>query len=147
MTTPHAPTVRELDHAECWTLLRHTRIGRIAIATEHGVDIFPVNFLVHDGAVYFRTAPGSKLVDITEEPAVTFEADGKRWGRWWSVIVHGTAVRLHSDAEITESTVVDLRSESPTRKWNFVRVFPLRLTGRSFRAHRHPRRLAPEHRA
>ena len=42
------------------------------------IDLFPVNYLAHDGALYFRSAPGSKLAQITANRKVAFEVDNPR---------------------------------------------------------------------
>ena len=97
-----------------------------------GVDIFPVNYLTHRSTVLFRSAPGLKLIDITNNPAVAFEIDGTDNGKRWGVVVRGTAVRLGSDSEIQETRVNRLPTLSPTEKWNYVRITPRTVTGRRF---------------
>jgi len=103
------------------------------------VDIFPVNYFVHDEAILFRTAPGSKLVNIALNPTVAFEVDGvdTRWH--WSVVIHGTAEHLGSEAEIIDSGVMDLVSWSPTAKYNYVRITPSDINGRRIDRHAFPR--------
>ncbi|MEO7007052.1 MAG: pyridoxamine 5'-phosphate oxidase family protein, partial [Terrimesophilobacter sp.] len=72
--------VEDLSADECWRLLAAAPIGRLATAVadaatgELFLDIFPVNFLIHDGAIYFRTGPGSKLREIAANDSVAFEA-------------------------------------------------------------------------
>ena len=115
---------------ECWRYLSRTDIGRLAVAVEDGIDIFPVNYVVHDQAVFFRSAPGSKLMDVAANPQVAFEVDGTRRGRHWSVVVRGAARRLDRDDEIEASGVLGLRTATPTDKWNYVRIDPTTVTGR-----------------
>ena len=136
MTTTTGRDVQELGQDECWRLLGSARLGRVAVVLDDGVDIFPVNFLVKDRSIYFGSAPGSKLVDITEHPIVAFEADGIENRRRWSVVARGRATRLGFDSEIEESGVMDLHSLAPTDKWNYVRIEPTAVTGRSFRSAR-----------
>jgi len=124
--------IAELTPDECWPLLQSQVLGRLAVRTDTGVDIFPVNYLVHDSAVFFRTAPGSKMMDLTKEPQVAFESDGRTGQRYWSVVMHGAAQRLSSDAEIEESGVMTLRTWSATEKFNYVRIVPTTITGRRF---------------
>lgn len=120
----------ELSAVECWRYLSRTHVGRLAVLGADGVDIFPVNFVVRDQAIYFRSAPGSKLMDVAANPQVAFEADGKRRGRHWSVVVRGAARRLDRDDEIEASGVLALRTATPTEKWNYVRIEPTSVTGR-----------------
>lgn len=119
-----------LADEESWTYLATASIGRIAIATDDGIDIFPVNFTTHDRKIYFRSAPGSKLMELTERPDVTFEADGSGRSRKWSVVVKGSAERLNDDDEILSSGVAALETVSPTVKNNFVRITPRTISGR-----------------
>lgn len=124
--------VRPLDIDECWRLLAANSLGRLAIRDGEGVDVFPINYLVHENAVYFRSAPGSKLVDLTRAPAVAFEIDGQLAHHMWSVVLHGTASRLSSEAAIQASGIHKLDTWYPTDKFNFVRIAPSQVTGRNF---------------
>lgn len=129
------PDVDVLDADECWSLLARQSMGRIALRTPDGVDIFPVNFTTHDRAIFIRSAPGSKLIDIAVDPAVAFEVDGKRFRNYWSVVVKGRAQRLSFDSDIRESGVLDLQTFTSSAKWNYVRISVDHITGR--RVHRH----------
>lgn len=122
----------ELTIEECWDRLRTESFGRLAVSAGSGVDIFPINVTVRDRTVFFRTAPGSKLVDITDHPVVAFEIDGRRRGMHWSVVIKGRASRLSSDDEIEESGILALHTATPTAKWNYVRILPDSVTGRRF---------------
>ena len=121
-----------LRSQECWALLETQSLGRLAIGGER-VEIFPVNFLVHDGSVYFASAPGSKLMELTQSPSVAFEADGTTSGQLWSVVIHGHAVRLARDIDIEMSGILQLKGWHPTAKHNYVRITPDEITGRRFR--------------
>ncbi|MEQ1738091.1 MAG: pyridoxamine 5'-phosphate oxidase family protein, partial [Rhodoglobus sp.] len=68
----------ELTEQQCWRLLSRARVGRLALAVDGQVDIFPVNFLINDDRIFFRSAPGSKLSGLAASPTVAFEADGRR---------------------------------------------------------------------
>jgi len=106
-------------------------IGRLAVpGLDDDIDVFPVNFLVHNRAVYFRSGPGSKMVDLLVHPGVTFEVDGHGRSRSWSVVVKGAAQRVSSDAEIEASGVSRLQTTAIGDKWNYVRVTPREITGR-----------------
>ena len=93
--------IEVLTEDECWALLQAGGLGRLATAAKGMVDVFPINFLVHDRTVLFRSGPGSKLVNLTAAPLVAFEADSFD-GRWHSsVVIHGRATRLDNDEEIS----------------------------------------------
>ncbi|WP_171013080.1 pyridoxamine 5'-phosphate oxidase family protein [Microbacterium sp. 2FI] len=125
--------VEKLDTVRCWQLLEQTTLGRLAIEGHDGhPDVFPVNYLVHDGNLFLRSAPGSKMRSIVKHPAVAFEIDGETTNYHWSVVVHAQAHRMHLDAEIEASGVLDLVSSSPTPKGDFIRLIPESVTGRRF---------------
>ena len=123
-------------------LLGPTGVGRLATASldavtgEVSVDLFPVNYLVHDGALYFRSAPGSKLAQITANQKVAFEVDNPRGRVNWSVVIHGDARRMSMDRDIEESGVLGLATAIPTEKWNDVHIEAGTTTGIRFRKRR-----------
>jgi len=130
MSTTTPPAEEHLDEAACWAHLHSAGLGRLATVAKGIVDIFPINYLAKDGLIYFKTAPGSKLVSLTAAPLVALEADGFD-GRWhWSVVVHGRAERLDSDQEIEESGIMNFEPWSHTPKFNYVRITPTDITGR-----------------
>mgnify|MGYP002153786778 CR=1 FL=1 len=58
-------------------ILASTNIGRLATVDAEGYPyITPVNFVFHEGCVYFHCAPeGEKLDNLTRNPRVCFEVD------------------------------------------------------------------------
>jgi osmotically-inducible protein OsmY/nitroimidazol reductase NimA-like FMN-containing flavoprotein (pyridoxamine 5'-phosphate oxidase superfamily) len=130
---PTGAEVEELGPAACFELLGTAGIGRLGIQDAGGVDIFPVNYRVHVGKVYFRSGPGVKLIRITESPEVAFEVDGYDDEWTWSVVVKGEAHRLDDDAEIIASGIQEITPSHPSDKFNYVRILPRQITGRRFR--------------
>lgn len=125
----------DLSHVQCWELLGETGIGHLALrAHPKGVDIVPINYLVHDRMLYFRSAPGTKLMELVEHPHVAVQVERLRDGRWSSVVIKGRAERLAFDDEIIESGVMTLVTSGPGEKANYVRVTPDSITGRSLPA-------------
>jgi nitroimidazol reductase NimA-like FMN-containing flavoprotein (pyridoxamine 5'-phosphate oxidase superfamily) len=124
--------VTEMTPQECWHLLEHAELGRLAVSVRDDVDIFPVNFVVSDGALYFRTSPGSKLAELTANPRVALEADRYDDIAAASVIVKGVAERLELQDEIDAADRLELRPWIPTLKYRWVRITPTRVTGRRF---------------
>ncbi|MBN9191613.1 pyridoxamine 5'-phosphate oxidase family protein [Microbacterium sp.] len=126
--------IEQLSTAECWRLVERATLCRLAVErADGGPDIFPMNYVVHDGGVYLRSAPGGKLRTLRSRPEVALEVDGEEDGHHWSVVLRGAAQRLDTDAEIEASGVLRLRSLSPTPKHNFIRVVPRTVSGRRFR--------------
>jgi nitroimidazol reductase NimA-like FMN-containing flavoprotein (pyridoxamine 5'-phosphate oxidase superfamily) len=127
--------VEELSTGDSWRLIESHRLGRLAIGGADGApDVFPLNYLVHNGCIFVRSAPGSKLRAMSERPSVAFEIDGQEHGHHWSVVIRGTADRLDADDEIEASGVLDLVTWTPTEKHNFVRITPASVSGRRFRS-------------
>ncbi|ARJ05296.1 hypothetical protein B5808_08770 [Cnuibacter physcomitrellae] len=86
---PHADDVHPLTEQDCWARLSRSGLGRLAVIDPQGADIFPINYLVHDSQVLFRSAPGTKIVSLTADPRVAFESDGIHDRVRWSVVVRG----------------------------------------------------------
>ena len=125
----------ELSHVQCWDVLGESGIAHLALrAHPVGVDIVPIDYLVHARMLYFRTAPGAKLMELVEHPHVAVQVERLRDGRWSSVVLKGRAERLDLDDEIIESGVMTLATRVPGEKANFVRVVPDAITGRSYPA-------------
>ncbi len=125
----------ELDSLEedtCWHYLDTGTIARLAVTAESGPDIFPINYLTRNRILFFRSAPGTKIVDLTNHPQVAVEIDGNHDKEWWSVVVHGTARRLNDDAEIQASGITNLHTTTPTTKWNYFQITPHTVTGIHF---------------
>ena len=126
-----------LDEDACWELAASAELGRMAIRGYDEVDIFPVNFLVTGRKIYFRSGPGSKLMDLTRWPLVAFECDGMRDAVRWSVVVRGIASPMGLEHEIIESGVLDLATWAPGEKFNYVCLDPRSISGRQFRLTAH----------
>jgi nitroimidazol reductase NimA-like FMN-containing flavoprotein (pyridoxamine 5'-phosphate oxidase superfamily) len=65
------------DPKEMTRVLASTNIGRVATVDTEGYPyITPLNFVFHEGCVYFHCAPkGEKLDNLTRDPRVCFEVD------------------------------------------------------------------------
>ncbi|MBO9578197.1 MAG: pyridoxamine 5'-phosphate oxidase family protein [Microbacteriaceae bacterium] len=122
-----------LTATECWALLRSDTLGRVALAAGGEIDIFPVNYVVDaDETIVFRTAPGTKLAELTIRPTVAFEIDGAVRADLFSVIVKGEARRIEDPAEIAAAAELPLTPWIPTVKEHFIRIVPSWVTGRRF---------------
>lgn len=137
--TPTAPEtaasagVEEIGTAACWKLVEANSLGRLAIQSIDGrPDLFPLNYLVHEGSVFMRSAPGTKLRSLARHPDVALEIDGVDGAFRWSIVIRGHATRMDNDADIEASGVLTLESRSPTAKHNYVRLVPDTVTGRRF---------------
>ncbi|WP_417508638.1 pyridoxamine 5'-phosphate oxidase family protein [Microbacterium sp.] len=139
MDNTHGPVVA-LSVAESWTLLRTQQLGRLITNVGERIDVFPVNFVIDADQILFRTAEGSKLVELTINDEVLFEADDHTDTHAWSVIVRGTARRLETDAEVQHADSLGLAPWIPTLKTNYVSIAAKSVTGRAFRLEEEPAR-------
>lgn len=124
--------VTTLGDEECWSLLAADTLGRLALCVGGAVDIFPVNFHADGKSILFRTAPGTKLLEIAVHNLVAFEIDGHTPERAWSVVAKGIARPLESQEDIAEADTAPLSPWVPTLKYRYVRIYPTELSGRSF---------------
>lgn len=135
MTGPEPASGPEtLDPSECWSLLRTTPVGRLAVGEAGDIDIFPINFTVDGGTIVFRTAPGTKLTRLRSSTAVTFEADEVDADRHvaWSVVIKGSAHQIRLAEELDGTTALPLYPYEKSTKGVFVRIEPAAITGRRF---------------
>lgn len=129
-----------LTEEQCWKLLERTRHARLGLAVNGEPDIVPVNVACSGGKIYFRTAPGSKLAELTINPTVVVQADGILSDQAWSVLARGTARRLETEAEIAHAESLSISPWVPTLKDFYVEVEISRLSGRHFAFGTHPER-------
>ncbi len=121
-----------LSKGECWDRLRSTSVGRIAyLDARHGVEVFPMNYVVDHGTIVLRTAEGTKLTALAAGRAVAFEADGGDVGAGssWAVVVRGKAESIEARDEILDAFELDLTTWHGSSKPFFVRVVPRKTTG------------------
>lgn len=87
--------LERVSPAMCWELLASTPVGRIGVLNDSAPEIYPVNHVVDDQSIVFRTDPGSKLRGLGRSPAVCYEVDGIDVDNTtgWSVLVKGARCR------------------------------------------------------
>ena len=125
----------------CWALLRSTDVGRLAVCVAGEPDVFPVNYVVDQGTIVFRTAAGTKLASAVISDVVAFEADGRdaSGGEAWSVVVKGRAEQITRMQEMIDTTGLPLFPLHAGAKPRFVRVVPDDVSGRRFSIAEHTR--------
>ncbi len=134
--------ITELTTDECWQLLRSRDLGRIAASAAGTVDIFPINYAIDSTpAIYFRTAPGTKLLELAINDRVAFEIDDHDEAEAWSVVVKGRAERLERQSEMDAAELLGLTPWIPTLKYRWVRIRPTEVAGRKFTLGPEPARL------
>lgn len=122
-----------IDRNDCVALLEKAHWVRIGFITDNGVGVLPVNHLLHDGAIFFRTAPGSKLGSAAASGPVTVEADDgdPATREAWSVMVRGHA------SIVTDQDMIEQLMALPFEPWAlpdtqafWVRIEVEEITGR-----------------
>lgn len=125
--TTRAAVLVELDRAECVALLADQRVGRFAVVDRDGLPfVVPVNYVLVDGTVLFRTRAGTKLDALRRGP-VAFQVDSVDESQRiaWSVLVQGVA---------HEASPHDLRGADP-EPWtdagpHWIQIVPRFISGR-----------------
>jgi nitroimidazol reductase NimA-like FMN-containing flavoprotein (pyridoxamine 5'-phosphate oxidase superfamily) len=126
------PVLAQLSAAECWDKIGSHGVGRIAVPVQQkGPDVLPVNYLVDEGTVVYRTSPGGPAEPAAGE-GVSFQVDqiDDHLSHGWSVLLTGTAEPVEGGAE------ADRLAERAPEPWAggdrpvWVRVRPKSVTGR-----------------
>lgn len=126
------PRFTGLTEAECRSMLSTHGVGRLAVATDSGPVVVPVNYSVVDGGIVFRTEPGTTPAQA-DGHQVAFEADriDEAFGDGWSVLVRGPGTTVTDPNEVAR-----LEEQAFSTPWAggrrelWVRIEPVAVTGR-----------------
>ncbi|HSU47732.1 MAG TPA: pyridoxamine 5'-phosphate oxidase family protein [Arthrobacter sp.] len=127
-------THKDLDAEQCWELLQSRNTGRLGYEHEGRILIFPVNYMIHDAAIYFRTASKGAIGTATPRTSVSFEIDKANPERsgGWAVLASGPA------SQVTDPDLLKfLWGRIMPEPWGaghrdlFICVTPTIITGRS----------------
>jgi nitroimidazol reductase NimA-like FMN-containing flavoprotein (pyridoxamine 5'-phosphate oxidase superfamily) len=85
--------LRELPEDECLELLGSKQVGRLALVDPDGPLVVPLNYVLHEGMVLFRTSPHTSVGRHARSGPVAFEVDeiDDFTQSGWSVLVRGRA--------------------------------------------------------
>jgi nitroimidazol reductase NimA-like FMN-containing flavoprotein (pyridoxamine 5'-phosphate oxidase superfamily) len=136
---PPAGHFSEVAADECWNLLDTTTVGRLAFAGDDGIVVIPVNFIVLDEAVYFRTSPHTVVAPLADgRDDVAFEVDHHEdmLQRGWSVLLHGSTVEVEdAEAEQARRSSSRLGPWAPGDRSLMIKLTPKRISGRRVSLH------------
>ena len=132
--------IEVLKEDEALELMGDQQLGRLVVRIKDDFDIYPLNYVVNEGKIYFRTAEGSKLFTVSINDRVLFEADDHTEDKAWSVIVKGRARILQRTDEIQEADELPLKPWLQTLKYNYVEITPEEISGRRFQLGEEPER-------
>jgi hypothetical protein len=111
------PLPERLDEAECLRLISPGGVGRLAYVGRYGPTVLPVNYVVHEGAIVFRTAHDSPtdedlrtgIADAAYKVAFEIDELDPPTREGWSVLVQGSLYHVESEAERASLTGPDGR--------------------------------------
>lgn len=86
-------TFEVLPDEECWELLRTQSVGRVAWPSDEGVQVLPVNYVLHDRQIVFRTAADRVLATLATGRQVAFQVDDidVETQTGWTVLAQGAS--------------------------------------------------------
>lgn len=95
-------TLRDLPYEECLRLLVGEAVGRIAICTPDGPHVVPVNYVVDEESIVFRTAPYSVVGSNADGARLALEVDALEPESMtgWSVLATGAGAMLSDTFDI-----------------------------------------------
>ena len=113
-------------------LVRQEDFGRVGVTVAALPAIFPVNYVVLDDRIVFRTGYGTKLSAAATNAVVAFEVDARdeatRSG--WSVLIVGMAEEVHDVGLALRVAASGLEPDADGRRGHLVRIHPELITGR-----------------
>ena len=119
--------MEELSAEECLRLLGTQQVGRLGVVVGGQPLVLPVNYVLDDDTVVFRSDPGTKL-DAASLQRVAFEVDQlqPRARVGWSVLVQGVGqeVRAADGAAYQRVQALPVVPWTGGAKAHFVRVVP-----------------------
>jgi len=124
-------SLQELSRQECFELLAEKVVGRVAYVNDDGPVVLPVNYVVDQETVLFRTSAEGPLAAHVQEGTVAFQVDeaDEVTESGWSVLLRGVAALEHR----TGTTPSNYPRPSPWVQGSrnlVVRISPHVVTGR-----------------
>jgi uncharacterized protein len=122
---------KPMDADACMALLEANHFGRVAVVDDRGPVILPVNYLLVDGDVIFRSDEGTKLDAAVDAAPATFEIDGadERTRTGWSVVVRGRLEEVTDPGEVDRLARLPLQPFAGGNRERFLRVVAAQVSG------------------
>jgi uncharacterized protein len=124
--------LEELEPGECRRLLVSTSIGRLGYSTGEEQRIVPLNYVLAEDHLVFRTSPENEVAKFAVDRPVAFEVDqvDEFLQAGWSVLVSGTA------EELPRASLRAMDVDETPEPWAagvrslYLRIPLIRITGR-----------------
>lgn len=126
--------LRPIDPAECLELLAVRTVGMVAFVDDDGQQLVPVNYVVRDGDVIFRTSADSflaQLADGHEDVAFATSHQAELDQHGWNVTVRGRT----SPQDAAELVGAPPRTWAGGVRDVLVRLHPEHVSGRRVHLH------------
>jgi nitroimidazol reductase NimA-like FMN-containing flavoprotein (pyridoxamine 5'-phosphate oxidase superfamily) len=120
-----------LSRTECVARLGAARIGRVAVNARAMPAVVPVNYMMSEDSIVFRTKANGLLARACNDSVVAFEIDrlSDDGGHGWSVMVIGVATLLTGRAA-ARAQRLDLASAMGEGRDQFVSITLGQVSGR-----------------
>jgi nitroimidazol reductase NimA-like FMN-containing flavoprotein (pyridoxamine 5'-phosphate oxidase superfamily) len=128
--------MEELEPTECRRLLVSSNVGRLGYRAHDEQRIVPINYVISDDYLVFRTLPDHDVAQCVPESPVAFEVDEIDGGlqAGWSVLVSGVA------EELPRASLRAMDADETPEPWAagtrslYIRIPLTRITGRRVHA-------------
>ena len=125
-----------IGRQQCLDLVESHHLGRVAWQAADRPQILRVTYAMHEGSVYFRTAPDSILAELVQPTSVALEVDelDQQSRSGWSIVLHGRTSAVSEPDALDDLWASD--SLVPWASGNrtlFIRIRPERVSGRVVR--------------
>lgn len=123
--------LRRLDPDECRRLLGDRGIGRVVFIVGDRPVAVPVNYVLVDDGVVFRTAPDTDTAAATGT-RVGFEVDriDDAMSEGWSVLISGQLEPVEDEATVALAVEAKLEPWAGGDRPLYLRIVPSEVTGR-----------------
>lgn len=120
-----------LDRAACLELLASVPVGRVGASIDALPVVLPVNYVVANDRIIFRTGAGAKLAAASDGTVVAFEVDvyDAATATGWSVLVQSIA-RIEPTGAIADADLTELKVWGANDADRLVSLDTDRMTGR-----------------
>jgi len=117
---------------ECMRLLATQHLGRIGVVVAGRPVVLPINYVMDDSSIVFRTDDGTKFDAAVRGEFVAFEIDevALEYHTGWSILVTGVAEEIVDPDEQRRAERLPLRAWAPGAKSHYLRVTPVTISGR-----------------
>jgi nitroimidazol reductase NimA-like FMN-containing flavoprotein (pyridoxamine 5'-phosphate oxidase superfamily) len=121
----------DLSTEECWKLVEGREFARLAWNSATGPIVLPVNFVVHEHAIWMRTTAYSAIAEEVDESQIAVEMDdiNQETHDGWSVLLRGRAEVLYHENQVPDA-VHALHTWPAGVRPLWVRLRPDIVTGR-----------------